>query len=387
MVAERPFAVTGLDFAGPFPIKIGKEVGKIWICVFTCLVSRAIHFEIAHDLTAAEFLKLLKNLGLAYCIPKIIVSDNATNFVCANKLLQKWYEQKELKTTLAKRGITWKHIPSRSALFGGIYERMVGLLKTQLTFFIRGHTVSIFELENTLKEIKWIINSRPLIRCGDEEVLTPHHILTGYPPEDVVSMQYLLSDRVLEEAMRLRGQTVSIWRKAQDDKSKFWQTFMKQYLDSIRYTKVPGKAGSGLSPKIGDLVIIYDSTPRYKWDKGIVTELVYSEDKVVRSCKVRCKGRIITRAISLLYPLELTAESYQDTETKNKANYFHNVNKSPNEFKIVKEEDKFVPAAPMEDGKREDLALKVRKSVQNEARDKRAANRTRTAPSSRNLPA
>ena len=60
LAARRPFAVTGLDFAGPFPIMIGDTPGKVWICVFTCLVSRAIHFEIAHDSSADFFFNYLR---------------------------------------------------------------------------------------------------------------------------------------------------------------------------------------------------------------------------------------------------------------------------------------------------------------------------------------
>ena len=136
------------------------------------MVSRAVHFEIAYDLSAQIFLQLLRNLAFAYCVPKVIVSDNATNFVCANRLIQDWVNDQELNDTLSTRGIIWKHIPSRSAWFGGIYERMVGLLKTQLTFMLRGHAFCILELTNAPNEIKWIINSRPFVRCGQDEVLT-----------------------------------------------------------------------------------------------------------------------------------------------------------------------------------------------------------------------
>jgi hypothetical protein len=43
----RPFADTGLDYAGPFEHKMGrgKARKKVWVLVLTCLATRAVHFE------------------------------------------------------------------------------------------------------------------------------------------------------------------------------------------------------------------------------------------------------------------------------------------------------------------------------------------------------
>ena len=41
------FNVTGVDFAGPLHLKSGN---KIWICLFTCAVYRAVYFELAFSL-------------------------------------------------------------------------------------------------------------------------------------------------------------------------------------------------------------------------------------------------------------------------------------------------------------------------------------------------
>ena len=43
-----PIAFTGIDFFGPFEVKISRSSLKSWCCLFTCLTVRAIHIEVCH---------------------------------------------------------------------------------------------------------------------------------------------------------------------------------------------------------------------------------------------------------------------------------------------------------------------------------------------------
>ena len=55
LIPQRPFAVTGLDYAGPLPVLFSKGRGakttKGYVAIFICFVIRAIHIEIVSDLT------------------------------------------------------------------------------------------------------------------------------------------------------------------------------------------------------------------------------------------------------------------------------------------------------------------------------------------------
>ena len=51
----RPFSFTGVDYIGPFDVTIGRRSEKRWIVLFTCLVVRGIHIEIAHGLTTQSW--------------------------------------------------------------------------------------------------------------------------------------------------------------------------------------------------------------------------------------------------------------------------------------------------------------------------------------------
>ena len=59
-VRERPpFTYTGVDFAGPLHVKEGNNDGtsKVWICLYTCCVVRAVHLDIVPNLTTSAFLR------------------------------------------------------------------------------------------------------------------------------------------------------------------------------------------------------------------------------------------------------------------------------------------------------------------------------------------
>ncbi len=57
-----PFQTTGVDFAGPFYCKDGKKEKKAYLTLFTCATSRALHLELAEDMSAKTFRRSFKGL-------------------------------------------------------------------------------------------------------------------------------------------------------------------------------------------------------------------------------------------------------------------------------------------------------------------------------------
>ena len=56
-----PFAVTGVDFAGPVYSRLKKSVtAKAYIALFTCTSTRAVHLKLCRDLSSAEFQRAVK---------------------------------------------------------------------------------------------------------------------------------------------------------------------------------------------------------------------------------------------------------------------------------------------------------------------------------------
>ncbi len=66
---------------GPLIIKSGKNIRRVFVVISACVVTRAIHLEIACDTSAFEFLKVLRCFcSIGNCL-KHIVTDNASTFV------------------------------------------------------------------------------------------------------------------------------------------------------------------------------------------------------------------------------------------------------------------------------------------------------------------
>lgn len=77
---SKVFAHTGVDYAGPFNLRLSKHRGrgtyKGFVAVFVCLV----HLELASDLSSKTFIAALKRFVSRRGPCSDLYSDNGTNF-------------------------------------------------------------------------------------------------------------------------------------------------------------------------------------------------------------------------------------------------------------------------------------------------------------------
>ncbi|KAK6031438.1 hypothetical protein OSTOST_02411 [Ostertagia ostertagi] len=77
----RPFSYIGIDLAGPYKVTdSGNNKNKRWICLKTCMTTRAVYLEVVNDLTALQLIHVLRRFISRRGRPQLIISDNATNF-------------------------------------------------------------------------------------------------------------------------------------------------------------------------------------------------------------------------------------------------------------------------------------------------------------------
>ena len=82
-----PFTNTGINYFGPFLVKCERSTVKRYGVIFTCLTVRAMHLEVARDLSMDAFMLALRCFLARRNQVKLIRSDNGSKFVGAkNKM-------------------------------------------------------------------------------------------------------------------------------------------------------------------------------------------------------------------------------------------------------------------------------------------------------------
>ena len=99
-----PFCNTGVDYAGPLYVSTGE---KVWICLFTCCVVRAVHLELVPDMTTQAFLRCFRRFTARRGFPMRMISDNAKTFEASNRFIKEVLEQPEVKQYFLNVSVEW----------------------------------------------------------------------------------------------------------------------------------------------------------------------------------------------------------------------------------------------------------------------------------------
>ena len=87
------FTHCGINMFGPFVVKQRRSEVKLYGVMFTCMVSRAIHIEVAFNLDTDSFILTLRRLNARRGNVRSIYSDNGSNFIAAERELKKTYSE------------------------------------------------------------------------------------------------------------------------------------------------------------------------------------------------------------------------------------------------------------------------------------------------------
>ncbi|XP_060575739.1 uncharacterized protein LOC132733143 [Ruditapes philippinarum] len=335
---SSPFTYTGLDYLGPFYIKHTGETKKVWICIFTCLVIRAIHLEVIQDMSSEEFMLCLRRFISQRGTPIQIISDNASQFKSASTAMYRIWKNvlcaEEVQTYVATRSIKWSFNVELAPWMGGFYERLVGIVKRCFRKSIGRKLLTLIQFITSMKEVEAVVNSRPLVYVGDDInstiALTPNHFLSLNPFTGIPEMCNDETDNEKDVDYipyeNTRDKLLALWKKGQNMLNSFWKMWREDYLMNLRermqFALKTGKTTSSFKAKEGDVVLIKDNLPRGCWRIGKVLELVKSRDGYERSAKVALpSGKVLGRPINLLYPVECQSdERKQKAERPNKIN-------------------------------------------------------------------
>lgn len=303
----KAFLHTGIDYAGPFHITLSRHRGvkcqKAYLCLFVCMVTRAVHLELASDLTTDTFLAAFKRFLARRGPCSVVYSDCGTNFVGAKNALdsllgfaQSSSYTDALKNELAQRQIMWKFNPPSAPHFGGVWEANIKSVKNHLSKVIGAQILSYEEFLTVLTQIEALLNSRPLCWLSSDPAeplaLTPAHFLTLTPLQSLP-----VNDETDKPINRLT-------RKELLDQivQSYWKRWFQEYLSGLQSRQKWNTPSCPVKP--GLLVVIHqDSVPPLQWPLGIIEQVFPGKDNVIRVATVRTRDGVYKRPVIKLCPL------------------------------------------------------------------------------------
>jgi hypothetical protein len=309
VASNEAFKHTGVDYFGPMYVKStrGKPDLKVWVCLFTCMTIRAVHLEPVTAMSSEQFVYALRRFIARMGKPKSMLSDNAPTFKLISSLV-------EAKRYMSNQGIYWRFITEAAPWMGGAYERMVSNVKSSIKRSVGRSKLSYDQLVTLLCEAQDVVNSRPLTYVGsdvEEIAITPNHLLRGYNREALQLVDDDADDPTYVEREKHANRILSMWKKGQRLLNSFWKIWKTEYLTSLRermrWSHKQKRGSMSRLPVVGEVVLI-DGSPKARstWSLGRVVERIQSHDGEVRSVKLSIpSGRVISRPLSLVYPLEV----------------------------------------------------------------------------------
>ena len=315
----RPFEVTGVDYTGALTITGDSDSPKkVYICLFTCTSTRALHLEVAEDLSAETFLRMFRAFAARRSCPRIIISDNATNFVGSAPFIIEILNQPKVQQALINRRCQWKFIPPRAPWQNGFTERMIGIVKNCLRKTLHRSKVSLSELRTVVTEIETRVNNRPLTYLDDSsvnlEAITPSHLLHGrrLEPFPSISVDEHCTDPTIDD----RAQYLRDSYHHRNKLLRRWEThWEKDYLVSLRERFYGAQQPDNVVPLMeNDIVLLKTDQPRSDLPLARVVKLYPDSNGITRVAEVMVRGQRTLRTVNKLIPLECSPSFLTDSD-------------------------------------------------------------------------
>lgn len=312
---STPFQYTGVDYFGPVNVTMNDVPKKMWVCLFTCLTVRAVHLEPVLDCTAEAFLNTISRFIARRGAPEQIISDNAPQFRLAKTLFDRtWHKvlrDDAVQSYISDNGIRWKFTTELAPWMGGVYERLVGLVKNTYKNAVGRKLLKHEEFITLIAEVESIVNSRPITYVYSDSssglALRPVDFLT-----DLCTGTPSIDPTIRPEGGDAAKNLVRHWKAKQRRLDIIWKQWYDDYLLSMRERGGTSHKGGRSEirssiPVVNEVVTVKNpDAPRGNWKLGRITKVIIGNDGSVRSAElVLPNGQVLRRSINHLYRLEI----------------------------------------------------------------------------------
>ena len=287
-----PFQNVALDFFGNLKVRRTRNVvTDASVMLVTCTTTRCVHLELCSSIDANGFLLAWRRFSSARGIhPTLAFADGGTGFK-AGEPVAEWVRNWDMELVtkgLAELGTKFDwftNVPTASHM-NGVAESLIRSVRKGLDAAIvsyRQTSLAFEEWDTILKEVTYLVNSRPLFPDGEPDefhCITGNSILHPYNQADV-------PQHADEDCRNLRDMV----KVAEAKVKEFWDTWLRHMPPQLNRRNKWYHARENL--QVGDFVLNLQpglkggSAPRGTWLKAIVAEVHPSADGLIRSVTIR----------------------------------------------------------------------------------------------------
>ncbi|XP_045777393.1 uncharacterized protein LOC123875556 isoform X2 [Maniola jurtina] len=297
-----PFENVGIDYAGPILSASrqgrGCRLVKVYIVIFVCFATKAMHIELVGDLTSNNFLSAARRFMSRRGKSKNWYTDNGSSFIGAFNEISKFLKSNcsSLSEDIANEGVNFHFLAPYAAHQGGLWEAGVKSVKFHLQRVLGNCHLTYEELNTVLVQIEAILNSRPLTPLSTEPddlmPLTPGHFIIGRPLTSLPAPNYVNS----------ATSQLTRYQRLEQLRQHFWARWSKEYIAELQ-KRGKWRTGQG-ALKVNGLVLLKDDQlPPLKWKLGRIVTLYPGADGISRVADIRTSTGIVRRAFSKICPL------------------------------------------------------------------------------------
>ena len=350
-----PFAHTGIDYTGHLWVRDKKgEKVKVYILIFTCFNTRAVHLEAVDAMSTSEFILAFVRFVNRYGIPSVVYSDNAKSFIQAGGIIEQLLSSSEFEESFRIASIGHKTIPIYAAWYGAVWERLIKTVK-QCLFKVMGRSVpTLPEFVTFLSDIQKILNNRPLTyrSCENEiDIITPNHFLVGRP---IPSIMFGDFEQVPEwefgEDEDYSSHLLQVLNLRDFLYGEFKERWLSEYLTNLR-EKDRASFKEARIWKKGEVALLkLPSKTKPYWPLVRISDTFPDQDQVIRTVRVIKPDRSeVTVNVKFLIPLELYSELNTPNLESSEGNSVQTDAEYQDEMLSESEDDLEPPSADLEE--------------------------------------
>ena len=197
---------------------------------------RAIHLELASDLSTDAFIMALRRFHSRRGHVKITLSDNGTNFARTvtelEEVIRRIDHSKVVKYCSERQiDFQWIFNPPLSPWMGGAWESLIKTVKRLLKAITLDWIFTEEALYTFSCETEFIVNQRPLTAISDNirvyDVLTTNHFIIGETNANLTTGQFDNSQTNYRKK----------WKNVEAATNMLWNRWRKEYLPTLRQCK------------------------------------------------------------------------------------------------------------------------------------------------------